>query len=278
MGRMVPWAGRLAAVMLLAALVAPVAGAAQGWVKLPNGGYGYATDYTTSGMFMCGNRRYLMGSCTASGNALTLTSDQGSWTTFAFTGFSGNIFATPQSRRIALGTLSVTYSDPSAPRLPNFKTVYSVFYFHLAITTTAPLADTGGFGYRNMNLKGGIYPVYYGNETILGTTPSPYPRQYPLRIINPTMEFIALGDEAIDYYASAVVTPEPATIALLATGLAGVAGVARRRRRARERSGATGDVGAIEAARAPYRPSHAWSTAPGRAGRRRACDHVRDGF
>ncbi len=228
MGRMMRAVGSMVA-LLVAAIPAEVAG--QGWTKLPNGNYAYATDYTTSGLFFCGNLRYLEGTCTTNGNSLTLTSAQGASTTFSFNGVSGQVLASGRGPRVSLGSLAVAYSGPGAPALPIYNSPSPVFYFAIGITTSSPFAAAGGFGYRNIFWKGGIANLYGNVETQLATAPSPFSYQGPLRFVEPDHTFLTLGDDEIDYYASAVVTPEPATLALLATGLAGVAGVVRRRRR-----------------------------------------------
>jgi len=233
MGRMMRAGWTMGAgVLALAGLAVRVDG--QGWTRLPNGNYAYATDYTTTGFFLCGNLRYLEGTCTANGSSLTLTSTQGASTTFSFKGVTGNVLASGRSPRVALGSLAVAYSGPGAPALPTYKSPNPVFYFGIGITTSSPFAAAGGFGYRNIYWKGGIANLYMNVETQLQTAPSRYPYSGPLRFVEPNHTFLALGDEEVDYYASALVTPRPATVALLATGLAGIAGVARRRRRRRD--------------------------------------------
>src|SRR5512132_1996026 len=89
------------------AVVASLAGAgpasAQGWLTLPNGATGYATDFTTSARFYC-TPWLLFGTCNASGNSVVL-GNAGNTMTITFIGVSRQVTASNQTQApIKIGT------------------------------------------------------------------------------------------------------------------------------------------------------------------------------
>jgi len=233
MGRRIGAVGQLAVGGLLLSVMVPVEAAAQGWTRLPNGGYAYATDYTTSGVFTCGRTRYqLTGSCRVSGNSVILESATGSVTTVSFTGVTGTLVATGKATRFPTGTMQVTHVGTTPPHLPTFKSPAEyVFSFSLIISTAPPYASSGGFWHRFWSRPAHLSGGRTGVEVQLATAPAPSPYLRPLRVFDATDFDLPLADASVDMSADATITPEPATIVLFASGLAGVAGALRRRRR-----------------------------------------------
>ena len=100
---------------------------AQGWNQLPGGGLAYVTNYVTSGVFTCGNARYILGSCLSQGNSLTLVSGT-SVTTLTFHGISQQATITVnQPQRLALGSMSITYSGTGPRQFPGVFGVARLF-------------------------------------------------------------------------------------------------------------------------------------------------------
>ncbi|MCC6772748.1 MAG: PEP-CTERM sorting domain-containing protein [Gemmatimonadaceae bacterium] len=205
---------------------------AQGWVTLPGGNFGYMTDYTTSGMFSCGNRRYILGSCFASGNTVKVISGM-SGALITFVPASNSIVASGKTQKVSLGTLSISYFGTGAPRFPIARPqVAPLFRMSLGISTSAPLAASGGFWYTYTSRAGALRPALYNSYTVLPVTPPPSPARYNgLIFASPTRPLIPAGAESIEITAQVSVTPEPATLILFASGLASVGAIVRRRRR-----------------------------------------------
>lgn len=218
----------------LIALGAPLEG--QGWVTMPNGTLAYVSDYTTTGMFTCGNQRYKhfwVGSCVANGNTLVLERN-GSVATVTFEGVSGTMTARSDRANVtSLGRLSVSWSGTPLRQFPIMRN-RNVPVFRLAIgfASSDPVVRGLSLNYwyfqRGNSLQGGRQ-----GWASVKTPPSPYPSTYSELVLSkPSYAPITTGFESLDITAGASVTPEPATIVLLATGLgAMVAGRCRQRRR-----------------------------------------------
>jgi len=232
-------AGTIAALLL----AAPIGGAsAQGWMQLPNGSWAYATDYTTSGMFTCGTAKYLLGSCLAQGNSVTLTNEQtGSSMTINFTGASSPLRVTGRPQQVEFGSFTRITSGNAPFTFPRttHKTA-SVFTFVLNFTSATPapvhIMRAAPYYYRGDHLRWsgwGQTPIAFAVEP----PPPGAPRLFEMQYHSFEFPDFDTSDSSYDMDATAVVTPEPVTLVLVGSGALVVAGLrARRRRRHQEPS------------------------------------------
>lgn len=222
---------------LVFALVAttPAVAQGQGWIRLPNGQLGYVTDYTSSGFWHCNNYFINANGCKVNGQSVTL-SNAGNTLTLTYTGFQNRITALSRGQRAPIGQITKSFTGTGPFTFPT-TTTPNAFYlaFGIVVTQLAPLPSsnywTGGYLMRNNNLL----PVNYGGHTVLrfNVTPPPEPFTYSGLLMHKfTNPAFTMDDEPMVFDASVSVTPEPATLILVGSGLAGVFGaVARRRRR-----------------------------------------------
>ena len=208
----------------------------QGWIQLPNGTLGYVASYTTSGMFVCGNY-FTPGQCTAQGSSVVLTNG-GASMTIAFQGAAHTITAVPTGGVVApMGTFKRTVSGTGPFTFPNSYAGPSVFYlgFAMNLTLMAPLPQQANWFIGFANPQQGYLDTYVRGGRGKGTATEPPPP--PATYIGLAWDKLDLQNEIQPVDGSSEVTtfvsvtPEPATLALLAPGVLGVLGAAYRRRR-----------------------------------------------
>jgi hypothetical protein len=213
---------------------------AQGWLRLPHGGLGYMTDYTTSGFFSCQPRYYPGGLCQAAGNTLTLTTGTASLT-LTFHGVADTLLAKvgPHGQRFELGTVEKTISGTGPFEFPFQRRVNSPFFrFNVGLQIGAPAPGSGGFqwGYmlRSRTVatpnccRGGTY-----FDLPVGDAPGP-PTYRGLTFSNADDPIFTVDEDPVALFATVSVAPEPGTLVLLGTGFVGLAGVVSRRLRRRQ--------------------------------------------
>lgn len=220
-------------------LVSPVAAQAQ-WSALPGGNIGYAISYSTSARFECDPRGagITSGDCAAYGNTMRLTSDGGILDLFF--------------EALANQTVTVTTGLPTPQRIPIgvLKTAFGgtgPFLFPMSLRGTQPLfsltthmvIDPGGNG----SVTAGY--ISHGEETVHHNCCETFNNYFELPVTPPpgigytniifhdfTNPVIFAVDDATDISASVVLSPEPASLWLFATGTVIGALVLGRRRKA----------------------------------------------
>ncbi len=230
---------------LLALLVAATLGAAgtsanaQGWIKMPNGSLSYMANYTTSGLFSCGNPKYILGKCLALGNSVTVWTRTSS-ATITYNPVSSTLVApSTHSKSIGIGSLQTTFSGTGPNRYPQLIAPGArLFNLQLGITTTSPMIATGTLAMSFSPRPQGLVALSYygtGNTTRIAVAPPPAPATYSgIAVGGLNYPVLDNFDEVENLSVNVSVTPEPATLALLGTGLVGVFGMARRRAKNRD--------------------------------------------
>lgn len=224
----------MVAVAVFAPVVSPAG--AQGWIRLPNGELGYQTDYTSSGFFSCNNWFLTKGACRVNGSSVTLTNG-GNSLTLTYHGYAQTVVASNQVTRTPIGWIEKSYTG-SGPFIFPTTNSPNAFYvsFWISVQTIAPLAASGtwhgGYMMQNNNLRPISCCDGAGATFTLPVAPPPAPATYTgLAFFKFTNPPFVLDDQPMYFDASVSITPEPATIILVATGLAGTLGVVRRRRK-----------------------------------------------
>lgn len=223
-------------------LTAARGAAAQGWMQLPSGDYGYATGLTSTGLFTCGpsNNLPVGASCAATGNSVTLGNGS-AFLTLNFTGLSQNIVATNVRERLGLGTVTKTFSGSGPFTFPltlnqDAAAAY-LFTFRVNLATTSPIATSGGvtMGYFGRSPSTLVYNCcdYFGTYTALGLAAAPPGVRYTAMVFDRfEAPVFTLDNTPIAVGAQVGLVPEPATVVLTGAGLAAAGLATARRRRA----------------------------------------------
>jgi hypothetical protein len=222
-----------AAALLLA--TAAREASAQGWIKLPNGEYGYVTDYTTTGTFSCGPLIYIGGTCLASGNTLTL-GNNGATMTLTYFGTSQLITATAIQQKVSMGNVGVTFGGTGPFTFPTVNPNQSIFFWlGIGVQTSSPLVSSGGvlFGYLGLSPNAATYGCCaFTNNVALPLAPQPPGLAYGGLVFDDwSKPPFVLDDDPVGFTSMVSLTPEPGTLVLAGSGLAMVLGALRTRRR-----------------------------------------------
>lgn len=212
--------------LVLAILVVPCALPAQGWSRLANGQIQYSTDYTTTGLFSCGSNPFFAGTCSASGNHVTLTSGE-SVLDIIFAGASGPVVATSEERHVVtMGTLTVMLSGQGPFVFGTAGKPGAIFGLALTVSNAEP-AEAATF-YRGF--------LATGTEDLIGNCcwpiaapaialdlPEP-PAFYPAHNLDMiyrdlTPISFSAADGSLLLQAQVGLIPEPGSFVLLTTGL-----------------------------------------------------------
>jgi hypothetical protein len=220
--------------LLSAAVALPYSTAeAQGWVRLPNGELGYKVDYTSTGYFYCSNYFIPKTSCSAHGNSVTLT-NAGNALTMTYVGFQHSVVAS-NGQRTPIGYIQTTYLGTGPFTFPSTAAPNAWYLgFNLNLIASAPMLMNGwwGLGYAMQNNTLSMINRYGWGYLAFPVTPPPPPATYNALVFQDLSNSPITAGNSLTYIdATALITPEPATIILTASGLAATFAALRRRRR-----------------------------------------------
>lgn len=213
---------------------------AQGWQRLPNGELGYRTDYTSSGTFACNQWFVTRGACRVNGSSVTLTNG-GNSLTLTYHGYSTSVLATAKAKTTPIGYIEKSYTGSGPFIFPPTRTP-NAFYlrFSIALSTVVPVMTTGTWRGTYVLGQNKLHAYSSASYVELPVSPPPPPATYRNLVFNSfTNPDVTLDNQRMYIDANVAITPEPATIVLLGTGLVGTFGVWRRHRgdRSSARSG-----------------------------------------
>lgn len=209
----------LAFVALLTSTVAR----AEPYTILPNGDLVFNVIATATGSFQCAS----VVPCTGSGSSITLHSGGGT-ATFSFTGLNASFAAGNTTIPVTLGTFEDSTTDGfSLPGTLNPMATLFFFNFAISHSSPAPGSDSVFWGFNSSFMRFGE-----GGRTYLQLPIGSQPPQYHYTGIIYTMQVFPLTlplNGTKDLVGDVGVVPEPASIALVGTGL--IAACRRRRRK-----------------------------------------------
>ena len=226
-------------ITLAVGLVAPLAPLPAQWSVQPDGEWGYTHNLTTEGVFRCLNvENYLPGgSCSASGNTLTLVSGSSSMT-ISFTGTTQTVIAKgTRSGPLEMGMFTKSFTGGPFSLPPVASVNGALFQFEMLLKSTLPFPTSASIRFGYTSRTGNALPndcCQYPTYTILAALIPPE----PLRYSGPLYDTFAGVNISLDQTPNTITSrvglvPEPETIALLASGLGmlGIVRVLRRRDR-----------------------------------------------
>ena len=223
---------RAALAAVLVCIATPSA-SAQPWVPLPGGAWGLAVHVTTTGFFSCLAWNAPGGSCSASGNAVTITNG-GAAMTLSFTGTTQSLIAGP-GQRVSLGTFQQSFTGPGPFAMPIGRTnIYEgIFSFTGTVATNL---GTRMFSYQLTEWplgSGRLGPLWGPAYLAIAVGPYPAGSRGPMHLVFDRISenAIVLNGAPTPLMTVVSITPEPATVALLAGGLLALGAVRTIRRR-----------------------------------------------
>jgi hypothetical protein len=226
----------------LAAVLASSSLESQGWAFQPNGQLTYSALLASTGTFGCRPAAMATGTCTATGNSVTITNGNAAMT-LSFLGMSQLFtFVAGQSQTIPLGTItkSITGTEPFTFPLsihPNNPSGMMLTFF-VALASAAPVNGSASYGGGYVSKTGTSLPLNccagFGSRSgfQLPVAPPPSPFSYnSLSFDFVTRPNFTIDEDPLEMTARGGVAPEPETVILLTPGLVGVMAFRRRRLR-----------------------------------------------
>ena len=219
-------------------MAAPLSALPAQWSVQPDGEWGYTHNLTTEGTFRCLNVENYRpgGSCSASGNTLTLVSG-GSSMTISFTGTTQTVIAKgTRSDPLMMGMFTKSFTGGPFSLPPVASVNGALFQFEMLLKSTLPFQTSASIRFGYTSLTGNALPYdccQYPTYTILDALIPPE----PLRYSGPLYDSFAGVNISLDQTPHMItsrvgVVPEPETIMLLASGL-GMLGLLARSRATR---------------------------------------------